>query len=94
VFGWNIRKRETDRPSFDDATGYISGAWVTGRDIERTPGLLMYIWVDHIDETLARVTAGGGHVAEPRCREGSMSWIATFRDPAGNLIGLYEEDGA
>ena len=33
VFGWNIRKRDSDRPSFDDATGYVSGAWVTGRTI-------------------------------------------------------------
>ena len=27
VFGWNIRHRETDRPSFDDAPERVSGAW-------------------------------------------------------------------
>src|SRR2546421_630896 len=27
VFGWNIRGRDSTRPSFDDATGYVSGAW-------------------------------------------------------------------
>jgi predicted enzyme related to lactoylglutathione lyase len=93
VFGWNIRYRDSDRPRFDDATGHVSGAWVTGRAISREPGLLPYIWVDRIDATLTQVAAHGGqaveapHVDSP----GSTSWIATFRDPSGNLIGLYQE---
>jgi uncharacterized protein len=96
VFGWNIRHRDTSRPSFDDATGYVSGAWVTGREICREPGLLPYIWVDAIDAILSKVAADGGEVVEnAHCDSpGSTSLIATFRDPAGNLIGLYEEPGA
>src|SRR5260221_5024213 len=38
VFGWNIRHRDSGRPSFDDATGNVSGAWVTGREISRGRG--------------------------------------------------------
>ena len=93
VFGWNIRHRESDRPSFDDATGYVSGAWVAARDISREPGLLPYIWVDGIDAALARVAAHGGAVVETPHPDhpGSTCWIATFRDPAGNLIGMYQE---
>jgi predicted enzyme related to lactoylglutathione lyase len=93
VFGWNIRNRESDRPSFDDATGYVSGAWVTGRDVSREPGLLPYIWVDGIDEILTRAAVHGGAVVETPHPDhpGSTSWIATFRDPAGNLMGLYQE---
>ena len=92
VFGWNIRHRDTDRPSFDDAAG-VSGAWVTGRKAAAEPGLLPYIWVDGIDAVLARVAAHGGAVVEPVRHDhpDSASWIATFRDPAGNLIGLYQE---
>lgn len=94
VFGWNIRHRYTDRPSFDDATRDVSGAWVTGRPISREPGLLPYIWVDHIDAILALVSAHGGEIVEPSHHDApdSTSWIATFRDPAGNQIGLYQED--
>lgn len=94
VFGWNIRHRDTDHPSFDDATGNVSGAWITGRSPSRDPGLLPFIWVDNIDATLTRVAAHGGEVAEAPHLDspGSTSWIATFRDPAGNLIGLYQED--
>jgi uncharacterized glyoxalase superfamily protein PhnB/catechol 2,3-dioxygenase-like lactoylglutathione lyase family enzyme len=91
VFGWNIRFRDSTRPSFDDATGYVSGAWVLGRAISREPGLLPYIWVDTIDVTLARVAAHGGELVEASHLDSpGGEWIATFRDPAGNVIGLYQ----
>ena len=93
VFGWNIRHRDTARPSFDDATGYVSGAWVIDRNISREPGLLPYIWVDAIDAILAQVGAHGGEIVEASHPDspGGSCFIATFRDPAGNLIGLYQE---
>ena len=91
VFGCNIRHRDSARPSFD--LGNVSGAWVTGRPISRDPGLLPYIWVDGIDDVLARAASEGGEVVDPvhHDQPDSTSWIATFRDPAGNLIGLYQE---
>jgi len=93
VFGWNIRHRDTDRPSFDDAAGNISGAWVTGRPASAAPGLLPYIWVDSINATLQRAEQHGASVVEPAHPDhpGSTCLIATFHDPAGNLLGLYEE---
>lgn len=94
VFGWNIRRRDTAEPSFDDAAGNISGAWVTGRKISREPGLLPYIWVDDIDATVAHAAAHGAEIVEGPHPDlpGSTSSIATFHDPAGNVIGLYQED--
>jgi uncharacterized protein len=93
VFGWNIRRRDSQRPSFDDATGNVSGAFVTGRPASREPGLLVYIWVDNIEATLAAATQMGGEVVEAARPDhpGSTSFIATFLDPAGNLMGLYQE---
>ncbi|HEV2386281.1 MAG TPA: VOC family protein [Candidatus Acidoferrales bacterium] len=94
IFGWNIRRRDSDRPSFDDATGNVSGAWVTGRAISREAGLLPYIWVDNIDAILAEAAAHGGEVVHSRRLDSpGGEWIATLRDPAGNLIGLYQEGG-
>jgi uncharacterized protein len=80
VFGWNIRGRDTDRPSFDDGTGDVSGAWVTDQAISREPGLLPYISVDRIDDTLEQVEAQGEEVVKAPYPEGNM-WVATFRDP-------------
>jgi predicted enzyme related to lactoylglutathione lyase len=92
VFGWNIRHRETDHPSFDDATGDVSGSFVTGREIAHAPGLLPYIWVDGIDATLKLVAEHGGvMVEEPHPDSPGGCWIASFRDPAGNVMGLYQE---
>ena len=95
VFGWNIRHRESNRPSFDDATGNISGAWVQGRAVAGTPGMLPYVWVDNIDATVAQAAACGGDVVEaPHLDSQAGAWIARFRDPAGNEIGLYRRGTA
>jgi hypothetical protein len=96
VFGWNIRHRDSARPSFDDATGYVSGAWVAGRPAAREPGLLPYIWVDDIDPVLTKVTTNGGEIVDAPHLDSpnGTGWIATFHDPAGNLIGLYREVSA
>ena len=92
IFGWNIRHRDTAHPSFDDATGQVSGSWVSGRAISSEPGLLPYIWVDGIDAVLTQITATGGEVVEgPHLDAPGGEWIATFRDPARNVIGLYQE---
>jgi predicted enzyme related to lactoylglutathione lyase len=94
VFGWNIRRRDSPSPSFDDASGNISGAWVAGREIHRQPGLLPYIWVDDLRATVAAVSAHDGEIVEAPHSDhpGGTSWIATFRDPAGNVLGLYQEN--
>ncbi len=70
------------------------GSWFTGQEVSRDPALLPSIWVDSIDATLTQAAAQGGIVVESPHPDypGSTSWIATFRDPAGNLIGLYQED--
>ncbi len=93
VFGWNIRHRDSSHPSFDDAAGEVSGGFFTGRAIAREPGIIVSIWVDNIDATLAKVEAHGGKIVEASHPDnpGSTSQIANFRDPAGNLIGLYQE---
>jgi predicted enzyme related to lactoylglutathione lyase len=89
IFGWTIHRRDTGRRSFDDGSGDLSGAWVTGRAASSEPGLLPYIYVDHIDTVVARVTARGGEIVKPPFPEGDL-WVATFRDPAGNLMGIWQ----
>ena len=90
VFGWSVRGHETDRPSFDDGTGHVSGAWVKDQAIARDPGLLPYIYVDDIDECVGRIRAHGGQVVTGPDPEGNLK-VATFRDPEGNVIGLWQE---
>jgi predicted enzyme related to lactoylglutathione lyase len=90
VVGWNLREQETDDPRFADATGHLIGRWVTGRTIAREPGLLAYIYVDDIDGAVAKVATSGGAVVKDVYPEGDL-WVATIRDPAGNVIGLWQQ---
>jgi len=88
VFGWTLRG-DADNPHFDDAAGDIIGAWSTERAIAREPGVLPYIYVDGIDATLASIVEHGGETVRAPFPEGDL-WVATFRDPAGNLMGVWQ----
>jgi uncharacterized glyoxalase superfamily protein PhnB len=92
LFGWKIRNRDTDRPRFDDAPGNISGAWVVGRSPARDPGLVPYVWVRDIDASMAKAAELGAVIIQSAWEHstgGARSGM--FRDPAGNVIGLYDE---
>jgi predicted enzyme related to lactoylglutathione lyase len=90
VFGWNVRGDGTEHLGFTDATGDMIGAWVTSRDPSREPGVLLYIYVHGIDNALEQVTASDGEIVEAPYPEGDL-WVATFRDPAGNVIGVWQQ---
>jgi predicted enzyme related to lactoylglutathione lyase len=90
VFGWRTRRRGDGSVAFDDGVGQVSGTWVTGRPAAASPGLMVYVMVDSVAATLDAVVAHGGEVARPPCPAGGAV-IAQFRDPAGNLLGLYQE---
>jgi predicted enzyme related to lactoylglutathione lyase len=90
VFGWKINNPDSDRPSFDDTSGHLSGAWISSHPIARAPRLLLYIYVDQVDETTTRILAHGGEIVTPPFPEGLLT-VATFRDPAGTVLGLWHD---
>ncbi len=48
--------------------------------------------VDRVDATLSKLAAAGGRVATPLTPLGGAGEaFATFLDPAGNVLGLYQE---
>ena len=90
VFGWNIRIRGDGGISFDDTTGEVSGAWVLGRPPAAKPGLLIHVMVDNVAATLDVIVANGGEIAQPIGMD-LPEITARFRDPSGNVIGLYQQ---
>ena len=54
------------------------------------PGLLPYIYVADIEQTVALIVAHGGAILTEPYPEGLLT-VATFRDPAGNVIGLWHD---
>jgi uncharacterized protein len=90
VFAWNIRQRGDGHAAFDDGVNQVSGTWVLGRPPSTTPGLLIYIMVDSVAATLDLIVANGGEVVQPIGAD-APEITARFRDPGGNVIGLYQE---
>jgi predicted enzyme related to lactoylglutathione lyase len=90
VFGWRIRRRGDGATAFDDAVGEVSGAWVLNRPPAAQPGLMVYIMVDSVAATCDAVVANGGEIVQPIGAD-APEITARFRDPAGNVIGLYQE---
>jgi predicted enzyme related to lactoylglutathione lyase len=90
VFGWQIRRRGDGQTAFDDAVGEVSGAWVLDRPSSPQPGLLIYIMVDDVAATADAAVANGGEIVQPIGAD-APEVTARFRDPAGNVIGLYQD---
>jgi len=90
VFGWNVRKRGDGSTSFDDTVGQVSGTWVTGRPPSGAPGLLVYVMVDSVEATIDAIVANGGEIVQPVGAD-APEITARFRDPGGNVIGLYQQ---
>ena len=92
VFGWNIRQRGDGHTAFDDTTGEVSGSWVLRRPPASAPGLLLYVMVDSVATTVDLIVANGGEIVQPIGAD-APEITARFRDPGGNVLGLYQQRG-
>jgi predicted enzyme related to lactoylglutathione lyase len=90
VFGWQTRRRGDGNIAFDDGVGAVSGVWVAGRPPSAQPGVLIYIMVDSVAASLDAVLLQGGELVQPIGAD-APEITARFRDPAGNVFGLYQE---
>jgi predicted enzyme related to lactoylglutathione lyase len=90
VFGWKIRKRGDGAAAFDDGVGEVSGTWVTARSPAAQPGLLIYIMVDSVEATIGAIRANGCEIVQPIGVD-APEITARFRDPGGNILGLYQQ---
>jgi uncharacterized protein len=89
VFGWQIRRRGDGSTAFDDGVGEVSGTWVLNRR-PAEPGFVIYIMVDNVVAACDAVTTNGGEIVQSIGVD-APEITARFRDPGGNVIGLYQE---
>jgi predicted enzyme related to lactoylglutathione lyase len=92
AFGWQIRQRGDGSTAFDDTVNEVSGTWVLGRPIATKPGLMVYIMVGSAVAAVEAIVSAGGEIVKP-VDPNAREVVATFRDPAGNLIGIYQQPG-
>jgi predicted enzyme related to lactoylglutathione lyase len=92
VFGWRIRQRGDGSTSFDDTVGGVSGTWVLDRPPAADPRVLVYIMVADAEAAVDAVVSAGGEIVRP-IDPAAAELFAWFRDPGGNVLGLYQQPG-
>jgi predicted enzyme related to lactoylglutathione lyase len=93
VFGWKIRQRADGSTAFEDTVGQVSGTWTVGRTPPASqPGLLVYVMVEDAETTIKAIEANGGEIVQPIGGD-APEITARFRDPGGNVIGIYQQPG-
>ncbi|MBV8389436.1 MAG: VOC family protein [Mucilaginibacter sp.] len=90
VLGWPIRSENQGNAAFDDGVGVVSGMWTNQHKPSTEPGLLVYIMMDSVEETVDAIVANGGKIVQPIGMD-APEITARFSDPAGNVFGLYQE---
>ena len=90
IVGWLPRGDDVDQSRFSDPGGHLIGKFVTGRAISRTPGLLPFIYVKPVRAVIEKIAVSGGEIVKAPYVEGTLL-VALIRDPAGNIIGLWQD---
>ncbi len=92
AFGWTVTPFG-DEGYWTLTTGEPPGIGAEGALTARESapeGVLVYVGVDDITQTLAKVRDAGGTVERDREEIPGIGYWALFRDPEGNLLGLFE----
>ena len=92
VFGWHTRQRGDGSAAFDDTVGEVSGTWVLGLPPATNPGLIVSIMVANAATTIEAIIAAGGKIVLP-VNPDEQEVYAHFSDPAGNVLGIYQQAG-
>lgn len=92
AFGWGIRQRGDGHTAFDDTVGGVSGTWVLDRPPMTEAGLMVYVMVAEASPSVDAIVAAGGEIIRPVDPQ-SREVFAWFKDPAGNVMGIYQQPG-
>jgi predicted enzyme related to lactoylglutathione lyase len=96
VFGWTFQQfgNEPYWLAFTGKEGEpgINGAIMKKRDPAQP--LVNSIQVESIDASLEAINKLGGTVVVPKMPVPGMGWLAYFKDPDGNIHGVFQNDAA
>ena len=86
VFGWKMDGKKQPGYGFIPMVEPDGVLWGIRQD---PPGVVVYIQVHEVQETLDQVVAHGGSIALPVTEVPGIRF-ALFHDPAGNVLGLVQ----
>jgi uncharacterized protein len=98
AFGWQLMSLPemgytliTSGPSGDQGPtepGFINGGMMQRQEPWTAPNIV--IDVENLEDALRAVNEAGGSTVAERQAVGEMGFAAYFKDPEGNVIGLWE----
>jgi predicted enzyme related to lactoylglutathione lyase len=100
LFGWKVTQKleadgshvwlfdTGDTPRLENLRR--GGIWL--RPQGEPLGVMVYILVEDIEATLRKVSELGGEVLSPKTPQGPTAFRASFSDPSGIRLSLWEEN--
>lgn len=92
VFGWHMRPRDDGSVAFEDTVNEVSGTFVLDRAPASKPGITVHIMVENAAATCDAIVKAGGEIVQP-INPRAAETFALFRDPGGNVLGIYQQHG-
>lgn len=102
VFGWSVEPLPWDGPPYarlrasageppaSPARLGIDGGLTTAEGPADQPLLVIHVEEATLEQALERITAAGGTLDLPPAQVADFGRFARFRDPEGNLLGLWQ----
>ncbi|MDF1694766.1 MAG: VOC family protein [Saprospiraceae bacterium] len=94
VFGWSFKRFGNEAywlvKTGKDGDFGINGAISKKRDPQQP--ITNSITIIDIDLTLTEIEKSGGVIVLPKTPVPQMGWFAFFKDPDGNIHGLWQDD--
>lgn len=94
TFDWSFQKLGLEEYWFaitgDEKLPGINGGLIKKKSIEHP--LVISIEVSDIDIAIEKIKKSGGKIALPKMPIPTVGWVAYFKDPEGNIHGLWQDD--
>jgi predicted enzyme related to lactoylglutathione lyase len=94
VFGWRFEQFGKEE-YWSVMTGDESSPGIDGGIMKRknpNQPIANSIQVDNLDETIKHIENSGGKIVVPKMAIPLVGWLAYFKDPDGNIHGLFKDD--
>ncbi|MCC7477266.1 VOC family protein [bacterium] len=93
IFGWSLTPFGENYTMWQNGEQQLGGGFSQPQEGQPfQPGTTVYIAVEDIDASLAKINAAGGTTIVPKTEiGGGHGFIAIFLDPDGNTTGLWSQ---
>lgn len=94
AFGWDFQQFGTEEywiaMSGDQTSPGINGGLMK----RKHPGqpIVNSINVVNLDEAVKKIEKAGGTIVVPKMPIPTVGWLSYFKDPDGNIHGIYQDD--